>query len=1083
MTRIKSANKSAKVAWNASPAGDPYLLAAAGTGTITGDFDSTTDIEFFSADPSHEGLAMKSLKRIELNEGVQSLAWGAPSASVDGRKLGILASGSTSGAVTFYNPEAIFRDDEEVVISTVEKHTGPVLSLDFNKKNESLLASSSHKSEIIVWDLNDAANPTAYNPYPKAPSAEHNITCVAWNHSVKHILGSASGEGVVVIWDLRTKRPVITLRDPKLTSCKSIVWHPSNQTTILTTCEDDSVPIARLWSLQNTNYPLKTFSGHTAGITSASWSEFDQDLILTCGKDRQTIFWNVEETLPLACIDSTNWNSDVTWSPLVPGLAATASFNSLINVHSITDVEESKKEEDEADPFAQPNKESFLPRSKVAPFKWAKPQSGVSFGFGGKIVYFGNNGTRTVKVANVVTEKKLISDSEKLEAALDRNSISEFCLEKTQSAVADADKETWLVMQTLSESSPEKLLNYLGFSSPTPAPTPSFETVSSSSSSSSLESPFSSTILQTGQDSSLFGASESSPFSFDDQATSDSFDDDPFAHGSDSLAPPPQDHEIKESVGVTVPVSFLVGDADHDDIAKALIVADFHRAVSICLEKAKLADALIIAFSSGQEQLIRKAKNAYFDSSPAAYMQITKCTSPAHLEELVLNSDNNQWKATMSLIISYSQLPERFRLIEKLGDKLSRSGNTHAATLCHIVGHNFEKVTSQWSAEYKANPSIAKLQALIEKVAILKSLFSEDLVQSPKILEDIVCDYINLLASQGKAAACLKYVDLINHEAAIKSPSLSSLIKRFEHLRVSSSSSSSSSSSQSVGGFENDFSDFGAPSHDFYGQNTGFPAPTPAESAADIATSSAYASAHSYYNSNLNTFTDPSASYNTNNNNAGGFFPPAPDAPSAPAQSFDNHGDFGFQQPSHDFSGNQGSFIPSFGSNLGPLPGVSDVPPSFGAPSMGGQFPPGPEAFPAAIPPSSFQPLPTPTPAAAPAPVAAAPAADPSSPQILDLENAIKNLINGLKGRLQHDRKTLSSLDGVISKLPDLKTKLATTPEGVAAVSDYVRALLEFNLPAADSAFHKVQARDVQSKLTAGLVLNLKNLLLAAKKL
>ncbi len=112
MTKIKSAKKTAKIAWNASPSGDPYLLAAATLeGTITGDFESVADLELLSANPSHEGHSMRSIKRVPIAEGVTSLAWGALGSSLNGgRKHGILASGSSSGSVTLYNPDAILNE-------------------------------------------------------------------------------------------------------------------------------------------------------------------------------------------------------------------------------------------------------------------------------------------------------------------------------------------------------------------------------------------------------------------------------------------------------------------------------------------------------------------------------------------------------------------------------------------------------------------------------------------------------------------------------------------------------------------------------------------------------------------------------------------------------------------------------------------------------------------------------------------------------------------------------------------------------------------------------------------------------------
>jgi hypothetical protein len=48
---------------------------------------------------------------------------------------------------------------------------------------------------------------------PNQPSGE--ITHLAWNNKVQHILASTSGAGSTVVWDLKKQKPVISFSDPQ----------------------------------------------------------------------------------------------------------------------------------------------------------------------------------------------------------------------------------------------------------------------------------------------------------------------------------------------------------------------------------------------------------------------------------------------------------------------------------------------------------------------------------------------------------------------------------------------------------------------------------------------------------------------------------------------------------------------------------------------------------------------------------------------------------------------------------------------------------------------------------------------------
>lgn len=92
--------------------------------------------------------------------------------------------------------------------------SGPVQALDFNPFKTSLLASGASDSEIYIWDLTNPTNPLTPGSKTLPPD---NISCVAWNRQVQHILASASPCGRCVVWDLRKNEPIIKVSDQSAT--------------------------------------------------------------------------------------------------------------------------------------------------------------------------------------------------------------------------------------------------------------------------------------------------------------------------------------------------------------------------------------------------------------------------------------------------------------------------------------------------------------------------------------------------------------------------------------------------------------------------------------------------------------------------------------------------------------------------------------------------------------------------------------------------------------------------------------------------------------------------------------------------
>lgn len=294
MSKLKSISRSGTFAWSAT-SDHPALLA---TGTVAGaiddTFQSSAQLEVFSLDLTSSTEDMPLLGSATTTERFQKLAWGAGS-DAGAFPYGVLAGGMVDGSIQIYNPARLMDGaDVDALIATVSKHRGAVRGLDFNPNQPHLLASGAADGEMYIIDTSTPQQPTCYTPGQSQAAAGSDISCVAWNCKVHHIIASTSHVGQTVVWDLQRKKPVISFSDPNnKTQRNSVVaWNPEVATQLIVASEDDSYPLIQVWDLRNAFAPVKELRGHTQGVLAASWCPFDNGLLLSAGKDNRTLCWD-----------------------------------------------------------------------------------------------------------------------------------------------------------------------------------------------------------------------------------------------------------------------------------------------------------------------------------------------------------------------------------------------------------------------------------------------------------------------------------------------------------------------------------------------------------------------------------------------------------------------------------------------------------------------------------------------------------------------------------------------------------------------------------------------------------------------
>lgn len=239
-------------------------------------------------------------------------------------------------------------------------------------------------------------------------------------------------------------------------------------------------------------------TGHEKGVLSLSWCKQDADLLLSCGKDNRALCWNPQtseiigevrlgvlgfwkwlthdEQLPSA----NNWAFQVEWCPRNPDLFATAFFDGTIGIHSIQSTNEAAEppaptsQVDASDVFNAPgfSRATQTTLSLKQPPKWLRRPVSSSFGYGGKLVSTSNLGSAqgkhqsgAVHLRKIATEPEVIERANKLQSAIQDDTLHALAEQKSSETEATEISEGWRALLSLFKAnSRDELITLLGFS-------------------------------------------------------------------------------------------------------------------------------------------------------------------------------------------------------------------------------------------------------------------------------------------------------------------------------------------------------------------------------------------------------------------------------------------------------------------------------------------------------------------------------------------------------------------------------------------------------------------------------------------
>ncbi|XP_043086973.1 protein transport protein Sec31A isoform X2 [Puntigrus tetrazona] len=769
--RVKEILRTATQAWSPAAKHPSYLALGTAAQQLDASFNTSAALEIFEMDFADTSMDMKLRGTLPTSNRFHSLIWVGFDMEVKDSS-GRLIGGSENGAVSVFSPDSILTSGEDAVIGQSNKHTGPVRALDYNRFQSNLIASGANDSEIYIWDLNNFSNPMT--PGAKSQPVE-DVSVVAWNRQVQHILASANPSGKAVVWDLRKNEPIIKISDhSNRMHCSGMLWHPDVATQLVLASEDDRLPVIQMWDLRFATSPLKVLESHTRGILSISWSQADPELLLSSGKDNRILCWNPNTGEVIYELPTANqWCFDVQWCPRNPALLSAASFDGRISVYSVmggrlqqhqhSTVDQISASFDTNDPFGtgqalpplqvpQPTVETTIIPPLKKPPKWVRRPVGASFAFGGKLVTFEGPvvapqqpAPRQVHVSQVTTETEFLQRSAELQAALQSGSFSSYCHGKISSSPSDAEQDIWrFIMVNFEDEARVKFLRLLGFSKD------------------ELQRKISACLGRKLHPNGLDVNDLAEKMqTLSDQRADESCGAADGLSGRESPADffsqLPKKEKAREPF--QIPVS-----SDTDGlISQALLVGNFEAAVELCLNDGRFAEAILLSISGGEE-LLKKTQQRYLHRQSSSVSMLISSVVTQNWCDIVQSCELENWKEALAALLTYANPEEFAPLCDTLGSRLQAEGSEKRclqACLCFICSGNIERLVQCWTSQRDCSSPLA-LEDLVEKVMILRKSIErlrsgEVCVQSSALTEKLV-QYSSILASQGSLSSALSYL-------------------------------------------------------------------------------------------------------------------------------------------------------------------------------------------------------------------------------------------------------------------------------------------------------------------------------------
>jgi protein transport protein SEC31 len=136
-----------------------------------------------------------------------------------GNAMGLIAGGQEDGAVTIWEPTKIDQEHNDQLkmgrgcVSVAEVHRGQKTNcVAFSPFKKNLLATGGE--EVLILDIaQNIKKPMQFKPGVPNHHQGSYVTSISWNCTVPHILASASANGKICVWDMKSSKAIFNFTE------------------------------------------------------------------------------------------------------------------------------------------------------------------------------------------------------------------------------------------------------------------------------------------------------------------------------------------------------------------------------------------------------------------------------------------------------------------------------------------------------------------------------------------------------------------------------------------------------------------------------------------------------------------------------------------------------------------------------------------------------------------------------------------------------------------------------------------------------------------------------------------------------
>lgn len=606
-------------------------------------------------------------------------------------------------------------------------------------------------------------------PSIKCPAKDEGvITSIRWNDKIFHILAAASSTGIIYIWEMKKVELFLTIFDQGIFhDGEDYIKKEQHINTNITWCNDGVQLIIAYdhpeynfltqYHMKMPNAPSAEFhGGHQEPIIDMDKNPFDNNLLLSLGRENVATCWSIRTQKPLVHVNFNSGDKKVCslmWLNKTPDVFISATLDGEINYHQVNFSGE----------FSNSN---TLKELTEEPPKWLMRKSGVCFSFGGKFATFSEKSAPSITLHALSGDSQLSAKTKAFIEKIEKSDLNEVLDEKFNSSLHSKEKNSslfWIALKSCYTENYNELFKAMGYDKSR------LQKEVYTYIGKKVETQNSKKERQKVVNVNLTDNKEAEDFWSTFAGSKNEKETSEVKTNEMAVNPLEKPHTITETISKNI--NWNLG--TEKLIKQSLLIGDLQSAVDVALKSGRDAEALLIA-SAGDKDLFDKTKQAFFNKNKDLFVKnIFSSIINGDFASLLDYNVLKDWKEYILYARTYLEGSAFTTFANNLGDRISNNPDIYISLVCYILGRNYSKCVELLYHNYEKeidklsrNQKKLCLHHLFEQVIAIKNVLKHNV--SDEITEKIMASYCELLIDEGLfEEACTYIMKLQNNDKHI----------------------------------------------------------------------------------------------------------------------------------------------------------------------------------------------------------------------------------------------------------------------------------------------------------------------------